>query len=172
MLNQRLLGNSTNKTMLYDVGNPCTELSGGWTQTMTTNDTAPWEEPYHVYQMSMAGDCMQQLGAKSYAYYYRCSKKINLGPYRNLCMMYSMLYRASMPGDFGARTNAIATTSSSSSVIKRTFMQSNADYRTITLDVSGSSADAYIYVLLKNGTTSNIGGTSTWLKVHKIWLER
>ena len=76
-----------------------------------------------------------------------------------------------MPGDFGARTNAIATTASSGNVIKRTFMQSNADYRTITLDVSGSSADAYIYVLLKNGTTSNVGGTSTWLKVHKIWLE-
>lgn len=171
MLNRRLLGNSTNKTMLYDVGNPCTELTGGWTQTMTTYNTGTEEETYHVYQMSMAGDCMQQLGANAYSYYYRCSKKINLGPYRNLCMTYSMLSRTGMPGDFGARTDAEASTSGSPSIIKRRFLQSNADYKTITLDVSGSSADAYIYALLKNRTRSNVGGTSTWLKVHKIWLE-
>lgn len=171
MLNRRLLGNSTNKTMLYDVGNPCTELTGGWVQTMTTNDTTSSDYPYHVYQMSMAGDCMQQLGANAYAYYYRCAQKINLGPYRNLCMTYSMLYRTGLPGDFGARTDAVASTSGSGSVIKRTLLQSNADYKTITLDVSGSSADAYIYALLKNGTRSNVGGTSTWLKIHKIWLE-
>ena len=172
MLNQRLLGNSTNKTMLFDVGDLCASFSGGWSQSMTTSDTQSDGTAYQLLQLALQAGCIASNSVNAYSHHYRCTAKVNLEPYQKLCMLYSYKHISNQGVIFGAGKSAAVTRGSglAGSGVK-TILQSSAVLQTAALDLSEVTYSGYVYVDLCNWGSGNYAAASCGVQVYKVWLE-